>query len=54
MNKKILCPVGTKVQSLIFSKDKFSEKSAKDWAKKHDFIYGYTDEKEKSLLILPI
>ena len=51
MNKKILCPVGTKVQSLIFSKDKFSEKSAKDWAKKHDFIYGYTDEKENTFRI---
>ena len=51
MNKKILCPVGTEVQSLIFSKDEFSEKSAKDWAKKHDFIYEYVDKKENTFRI---
>jgi hypothetical protein len=51
MNKKILCPVGTEVQSLIFSKDDFSEKSAKDWAKKHDFNYGYVDKKENTFRI---
>jgi hypothetical protein len=51
MNKKILCPVGTEVQSLIFSKDDFTEKSAKDWAKNHDFKYGYIDEKENTYRI---
>ena len=45
------CDVGTEVQTLIFSKDNFTEKSAKDWAKKHDFKYGYVDEKENTYRI---
>lgn len=39
------CPVGTKIQSIIFSKDKFTEKSAKSWAESNDFKYGKVDEK---------
>jgi hypothetical protein len=34
------------VQSLIFSKDKFSKEQAKYWAKKHNFKSGKVDEKE--------
>ena len=45
------CDVGTEVQTLIFSKDNFTEKSAKDWAKNHDFKYGYVDEKENTYRI---
>lgn len=45
------CDVGTEVQTLIFSKDNFTEKSAKDWAKSHDFKYGYVDEKENTYRI---
>ena len=51
MEKNTLCPVGTEVQSLIFSKENFTEKQAKDWAKNHDFIYGYVDEKENTYRI---
>jgi len=51
MKKQLLCPVGTEVQTLIFSKDNFTEKSAKDWAKKHDFNYGYVDKKENTFRI---
>ncbi len=43
-----ICPVGTEVQTLIFDKDEFNEKSAKSWAKNHDFKYGYVDSKENT------
>jgi hypothetical protein len=46
-----ICPVGTEIQTLIFDKDKFDKKSAKEWAKKHDFKYGFVDEKEETLRI---
>lgn len=32
-----LCPVGTKIQTLLFDKGKFSEAEAKKWASGHDF-----------------
>lgn len=31
------CPVGTKVQTLLFDKKKFSESEAVSWARKHDY-----------------
>jgi hypothetical protein len=45
------CPVGTEIQTLIFSKDHFSEAQAKAWAKEHDEKYGYIDEKENTYRI---
>ncbi len=45
------CPVGTEVQTLIFSKDLFNEAEAKKWAHKHDFKYGYVDKKENTFRI---
>ena len=51
MAKSKKCHVGTKVQTLIFSKDHFTEAQAKEWAKEHDFNYGYIDEKENTYRI---
>jgi len=48
MNKFCKTPEGTKIQTLIFSKDAFTEKSAKGWAEKNDFKYGSVDEKDLS------
>ena len=45
---KKLCPKGTEIQTLIFSKEVFNQKTAKDWANKHDFKYGKVDEKENT------
>ena len=45
---KKLCPIGTEIQTLIFSKEVFNQKTAKDWANKHDFKYGKVDEKENT------
>lgn len=42
-----LCPVGTEIQTLIFSKDVFTADQAKDWAWEHDFNAGI-DEKENT------
>lgn len=49
--KFTICPVGTKIQTLIFNKDNFTKKQAKDWAKKHDERYGFVDEKENTYRI---
>jgi hypothetical protein len=46
-----ICPVGTEIQTLIFDQNMFSEKSAKSWAKKHDFKYGFVDDKTKTFRI---
>lgn len=51
MNENKICPVGTKVQSLIFSKEKFTENSAKEWAENHNYKFGYADEKEETFRI---
>jgi hypothetical protein len=45
------CPVGTEVQSLLFSKDEFSMEDAKEWAKSHGYKYDYVDEKENTFRI---
>jgi hypothetical protein len=49
--KQPKCKVSTQVQSLIFSKDNFSEKSARNWAKEHGYKYDYIDEKENTYRI---
>lgn len=36
------------VQTLIFSKEKFTEAEAKSWAEDHDFSFGKVDETENS------
>lgn len=41
-------PSSMKVQTLIFSKDKFSRKSAVKWAKSHGFTAAKVDEKENT------
>jgi len=41
------CPVGTKVQTLLFSKDNFTLKKAKAWLKKHGYKTD-VDEKENT------
>jgi hypothetical protein len=41
-------PSSMKVQTLIFSKDKFSKKSAVKWAKSHGFTAAKVDEKENT------
>lgn len=46
-----LCPVGTQIQTIIFDKEQFTEKQAKDWAQKNDMLYGYVDEKENTYRI---
>jgi len=38
----------TKVQTLIFSKDKFTKQQATKWATDHDFHSGKVDETENS------
>lgn len=48
MKRKKLCPVGTEVQSIIFSKENFTEREAKNWADRNDFKYGSVDEKENT------
>jgi len=40
------CPVGTKVQTLLFKTEKFDVAAAKAWAKENDFKYGDVDEKD--------
>lgn len=44
-------PASMKVQTLIFSKDKFSRQSAVKWAKKHGFKATKVDEKENTYRI---
>lgn len=51
MNENKICQVGTKVQSLIFSKENFTENSAKEWAENHNYKFGYADEKEETFRI---
>lgn len=47
MAKKEFCPVGTKIQTLIFDKNVFTKAKATAWAKKHQFNYS-VDEKENT------
>mgnify|MGYP001558903709 CR=1 FL=1 len=42
-NGGIVCPEGTKLQSLVFTKDKFTKLKARAWAKKHDFKFAGVD-----------
>lgn len=49
MKNNIKCPVGTQIQTLVFSKDNFTEKSAKNWAEQNNFKYGKVDTKENTL-----
>lgn len=42
------CPYSTRTQSLIFSKEYFTEHQAKDWAKEHGYKYGDVDEFENT------
>ena len=48
MKTEEICPVGTSIQSLLFSKQKFTKKTAKSWADKYDFKYGKVDETENN------
>ena len=48
MKKEDICPVGTEIQTLLFSKEKFTKKTAKSWADKYDFKYGKVDETENN------
>jgi hypothetical protein len=45
------CPTGSQVQSLVFSRDKFTTSSARRWAANHGFSAGYVDHKPNSLRI---
>jgi 8-oxo-dGTP diphosphatase len=49
MKNNIKCPVGTQIQSVIFSKDDFTEKSAKSWAEHNNFKFGKVDIKENTI-----
>ena len=51
MKRNKQCPVGTSIQTLLFSKDNFTEKSAKSWAEHNDMKYGKTDIKENTIRI---
>jgi ADP-ribose pyrophosphatase YjhB (NUDIX family) len=46
MKNNSICPTGTQIQSVIFSKENFTEKQAKGWADHNDFKYGKVDETE--------
>ncbi len=39
----VVCPEGTKLQSLVFTKDKFTKLKARAWAKKHDYKFAGVD-----------
>jgi hypothetical protein len=41
--------VGSRVQTLLFSRKKFSAKTAKSWARRHGFKYGKVDAKPQTL-----
>lgn len=41
----------TRIQTLIFSKEDFTEREAKRWAKENGFSSGYVDEKENTYRI---
>lgn len=45
------CPVGTEVQSLVFPKSIFSERQAKDWARRHGYRVSKWDETTESYRI---
>ena len=40
---------GMKVQSLLFSRDEWDVRAAKEWAKEHGYRYGSVDEKTNTL-----
>jgi len=42
------CPVGTEVETLIFSKDDFTRAQAKAWARRNSYRYGKVDETDDS------
>lgn len=46
-----VCPEGTLIQTLIFSKDNFTKNEAQKWSDKHDFNTSYVDEKDKTYRI---
>lgn len=46
MNKYCKSNKGTIIQTILFDKDKFTEKEAKKWADNNDFKYGKVDETE--------
>jgi hypothetical protein len=39
-----VCPEGSRVQALLFQKDRFSLAQAKAWAKRHEWKAGDVDE----------
>ena len=45
------CPVGTKIQTLLFDTSEFTKKEAKDWAKHNDFTHDFVDAKENHFRI---
>ena len=40
---KSYCNVGSKIQTLLFSKEKYTVEQAKEWLKENDFLYGNVD-----------
>ncbi len=42
--KKPRCPIGTEVQTLIFPRSSFSERQARDWARRHGYTASKVDE----------
>jgi len=45
------CPTGSQVQSLVFSRDRFTPTTARRWAANHGFSAGYVDQKPSTLRI---
>jgi len=44
-----ICPIGTEIQTIILSKDRFkNDTQAKDWIKENNFSFTKTDEKENT------
>ena len=41
-----VCPTGSRVQTLLFDKDRFSLSDAKAWARRHNWKASDVDEKE--------
>jgi hypothetical protein len=51
LRPKLRCPTGTEVQTLLFSRDHFTEKEAVSWALHHDFVWKKTDVKPHTIRI---
>lgn len=45
------CPIGTKIQTLIFDKNKFNKSACLVWAKAANMRHGKVDEKENTFRI---